>query len=70
MTTRTGHQVTTPGSTLDVNDFVRDRGTWYKLVELEASTRFSRRFLGVAKDGARRHIQLDSANVVAYRWDR
>jgi hypothetical protein len=70
MAKSTGATVKTPGSTLDVGDFVRDNGTWYRLDALESQTRFSRRFLGVAKDGSRRRLLLDSTNVVAYRWDR
>jgi hypothetical protein len=69
-TKRSGQTVSTPGSTLDVGDYVRHAGTWYRLTELLDSSRFTRSFRGVAKDGGRRALLLDSTTVVAYRWDR
>jgi hypothetical protein len=77
MTQRTGHRVATPGSTLAVGDFVRHDGIWYRLDAVEDEVRnrvtgcvYTRRFLGVAKDGSRRRLLLDSRTVVAYRFDR
>jgi len=70
MTTRTGQTIRTPGSTLDLGDFVEHGGIWYRLDEALASSRFSRSFRGVAKDGSRRALLLDSTCVKAYRWDR
>lgn len=74
---RVGQTCKAPGSTLDVGDFVRHGGVWYRLDALEDQVRnkvtgcvYSRRFLGVTKDGGRRRLLLDSTNVVAYRWDR
>jgi hypothetical protein len=70
MTNRTGQTVSTPGTSLDVEDFVQHQGVWYRLVTVEDSTRYSRRFLGVAKDGSRRRLLLDNSMVKAYRWHR
>lgn len=67
---RTGQTIATPGSTLDIGDFVQQHGVWYRLDALEDSTRYSRRFLGVAEDGSHRRILLDSSVVKAYRWNR
>lgn len=47
------------GHTLKVGDFVRHEMVWFKLTEIEDTTRYSVRFLGVDKNGARRHLLID-----------
>lgn len=70
--TRKGQTVTTPGSSLDLGDFVYDRVTaqWYRIDELMQSTRYTRAFRCTTQAGASRRINLDSAMVKAYRWER
>lgn len=62
----------TPGSALNVGDYVFDRVTqrWYKLHRQSAKTRSARGFLGIDKQGGRRALLLDSSNVKAWRAHR
>lgn len=64
----TGSYTVTPGSKLDTGDYVWDKMTkrWYKLTHHTAKTRSARVILGVDKNGGRRALLLDSANVKAW----
>lgn len=70
--TATGSYTNCPGYILDVDDYIRVRGDWYKLVEREGTaTRYSQQWLLVNKSGGRLHYLISTGDIVtAYRWDR
>lgn len=75
---RTGMTQRCAGLDLDVEDYVKHDGTWYKIVAVDeeirspfgARTVRTRAVRGVTATGGRRALLLDSRTVTAYRWNR
>ena len=67
MATTNGGYVAIPGWYLEIGDYVRHDGIWYKLTELEYESRAGRRFRGVDRNGGARHLLLDRQVVKAWR---
>lgn len=74
-----GAYVMTPGSTLDIGDYVylRNLKRWFRIAEQVNQVQnrvtgcvYTRTFRGVAQDGSRYVFPLDSRNVKAYRLHR